>query len=124
MRHLIGAFEQPRVHLDGPLPQIEVVLRKKSGHLLVHLVNTSGVPVSAEFRHTGVVIPTPRKLPFVSPRVLRRLWFSPPDWSFRVVMQTAYGAARFLILASIRSCALRMPCRLWLTFPTLEVVTH
>jgi hypothetical protein len=58
MRQLMGTFEEPRVRLDRALPQIEVVLRKKSSQLLVHLVNTLGAPISSDFRHSGVVPPT------------------------------------------------------------------
>jgi hypothetical protein len=36
-------------------PAIEVVLRKKNGQLLIHLINTEGAPVTSEFRHSGVV---------------------------------------------------------------------
>lgn len=55
VRRMVMPLYAPVVSLDGNYPALEIVLRKKNGQLLVHLINTEGTPVSGEFRHSGVV---------------------------------------------------------------------
>jgi hypothetical protein len=55
MRRLAVGLREPVVQIDGEFPEIEVVLRKKSGAVLVHLVNSAGAAVSGEFRDWGAV---------------------------------------------------------------------
>ena len=43
------------VRMDGDYPALEVVLRKKEGQTLIHLVNSTGAPDTAEYRHSGIV---------------------------------------------------------------------
>ncbi|MFP5210784.1 MAG: hypothetical protein ACLGRW_16010 [Acidobacteriota bacterium] len=54
-RLLLQPLHAPSVSLEGDYPEVEVVLRRKEGQTLVHLINTAGVPVTGQFRHQGVV---------------------------------------------------------------------
>ena len=54
-RRILESLHQPMVLLEGDYPAVELVLRKKKGQMLVHLINTAGTPVTPEFRHTGIV---------------------------------------------------------------------
>lgn len=49
---------EPMVRLDGNYPALEVVLRKKNSQMMIHLINTVGMPDTDEFRDQGVVAPT------------------------------------------------------------------
>jgi hypothetical protein len=53
--NLLKPVYAPMVHLYPENPAIEVVLRKKIGQMLIHLINSEGTPVTSEFRHSGVV---------------------------------------------------------------------
>ena len=55
VRRMLGLLYVPMVNLDGNYPALEIVLRKKNGQMLVHLINSEGAPVTSEFRHSGVV---------------------------------------------------------------------
>jgi len=55
VRGILQPLHAPMVQLDGDYPAVEVVLRKKDGQILIHLINTEGTPVTGEFRHSGVV---------------------------------------------------------------------
>ena len=52
---LLEPLQPPMVRLDPPNPALEIVLRKKEGQILIHLINTEGAPVTGEFRASGVV---------------------------------------------------------------------
>ena len=54
-RLLLQPLYAPMVTLEGDYPEVEVVLRRKDGQTLIHLINTAGVPVTGQFRHQGVV---------------------------------------------------------------------
>jgi hypothetical protein len=43
------------VRMDGDYPALEIVLRRKDGQMLIHLVNSAGAPDTAEYRHSGIV---------------------------------------------------------------------
>ncbi|MGA2050424.1 MAG: hypothetical protein ABSG96_22200 [Terracidiphilus sp.] len=58
VRGMVSSLHAPLVTLEGDYPAVEIVLRKKDGHTLIHFINTEGAPVTSEFRHTGVVPPT------------------------------------------------------------------
>lgn len=58
LRTMIEPLLKPTVSLASPNPAIEVVLRRKDGQTLVHLINTEGAPDSGAFRHSGMVPPT------------------------------------------------------------------
>ena len=55
VRHIMAQLLEPVVRLDGEYPAVEVVLRKKDGYTLIHLINTAGAQVTGEFRHSGIV---------------------------------------------------------------------
>ena len=55
LRHMVESHHQPMVRLEGDHPELEIVLRRKNGQMLVHLINIAGAPVNPAFRHTGVV---------------------------------------------------------------------
>jgi len=57
-RGILEPLHAPMVSLDGDHPAVEIVLRRKSGQTLVHLINTEGAPDTGEFRHSGMVPPT------------------------------------------------------------------
>jgi hypothetical protein len=58
MRSIVEPLHTPIMRLEGDYPAVEIVLRKKDGQTLVHLINASGAPVTAEFRHSGMVTST------------------------------------------------------------------
>jgi hypothetical protein len=53
--NLLEPLRPRMVTLEPENPAIEVVLRRKNGQILIHLINTEGAPVTGEFRHTGIV---------------------------------------------------------------------
>ena len=55
VRPIVEQLHAPIVRLDGDHPALEVVLRKKDGQTLLHLINSAGAPDTSEFRHSGVV---------------------------------------------------------------------
>ena len=55
LRQMLEVLHQPMVRLEGDHPELEIVLRKKNGQMLVHLINVAGAPVTPAFRHTGLV---------------------------------------------------------------------
>ena len=55
LRGMLQLLHLPMVQLDADNPAVEIVLRKKDGQILIHLINTEGTPVTGEFRHSGVV---------------------------------------------------------------------
>jgi hypothetical protein len=55
LRPIAAQIHAPMVRLDGEYPSVEMVLRRKNGQMLVHLINLAGMPDTGEFRHTGVV---------------------------------------------------------------------
>ncbi len=56
--NLLDSLHPRTVTLEPENPAIEVVLRKKNGQTLIHLINAEGAPATGEFRHSGVVPPT------------------------------------------------------------------
>ncbi len=55
VRSLLEPLHSPMVRLTSESQALEVVLRKKDGHTLIHIINTEGAPVTGEFRHSGFV---------------------------------------------------------------------
>ena len=55
---MIEPLLKPMVSLANDNPAIEVVLRRKDGQTLVHLINTEGALDTGTFRHSGMVPPT------------------------------------------------------------------
>jgi hypothetical protein len=55
VRAIVEPLHAPMVRMDGEYPALEVVLRKKDGHLLIHLLNSAGAPDTAEYRHSGII---------------------------------------------------------------------
>jgi len=53
---LIGAHFRPLVRVEAP-PTVEVVLRRKAGKLLVHLLNTTAMQVSGEYSTVDFIPP-------------------------------------------------------------------
>jgi hypothetical protein len=45
----------PMVSLGSDDPALEIVLRRKDGQTLIHVINTEGAPDTGEFRHSGIV---------------------------------------------------------------------
>jgi hypothetical protein len=58
MREMVAPLHAPMVRMDGEYPALEVVLRKKEGQMVIHLVNSAGAPDTAEHRHSGIVPPS------------------------------------------------------------------
>ena len=54
-REILASLHRPMVRLEGDYPEVEVVVRRKNGEMLVHLIHTAGAPVTGAFRHLGVV---------------------------------------------------------------------
>jgi hypothetical protein len=57
-RRILEPLHAPMVSLDRNDPAVEIVLRRKNGQTLIHLINTEGAPDTGEFRHSGMVPPT------------------------------------------------------------------
>jgi hypothetical protein len=58
VRNLAGPLLRPAVSITANLPALEIVLRRKKGDVLLHLINLENAPVTGEFRHPGYVPPT------------------------------------------------------------------
>ena len=58
VRSIVAPLYTPMVTVDGDFPELQIVIRKKDGQILIHLINAAGTPVTTQFRHTGVVPPT------------------------------------------------------------------
>lgn len=77
-RLLLQPLHAPAVTLEGDYPELEVVLRRKDGNMLVHLINTAGVPVTGQFRHQGVVSRTgPLRLRIRLPQMAKSVTLEP-----------------------------------------------
>jgi hypothetical protein len=64
--------------MDGDYPALEVVLRKKDGQTLIHLVNSTGAPDTAEYRHSGIVPSAgPVRLRIRLSRAPAKVWIEP-----------------------------------------------
>jgi hypothetical protein len=74
---LVRRVFEPAVTLDGP-PTVELVLRKKDSHMLVHLLNATAMQVASEYATTDFV-PTagPMKLTLRLARQPRRVSLEP-----------------------------------------------
>jgi hypothetical protein len=55
MREMVAPLHSPMVRMEGEYPVLEVVLRKKEGEMLIHLISPAGAPDTAEHRHGGIV---------------------------------------------------------------------
>jgi hypothetical protein len=55
VRPIVEDLHAPMVRLDGDFPALEIVLRKKDGQTLIHLINSAGAPNISELCHTGIV---------------------------------------------------------------------
>jgi hypothetical protein len=55
VREILKPLPQPAVRLDKDYPALEIVLRKKDGQMLVHLINVEGAFVSDEQTFDGMV---------------------------------------------------------------------
>jgi hypothetical protein len=55
VREMLEPLHAPMVRMDGDYPALEIVLRRKDGQMLIHLVNSAGAPDTVEYRHSGIV---------------------------------------------------------------------
>jgi hypothetical protein len=78
VREILEPLHSPMVRMDGDDPALEVVLRKKDGQLLIHLVNSAGAPDTAEYRHSGIIPSTgPVRLRIRLSRAPSKVWAEP-----------------------------------------------
>jgi hypothetical protein len=55
VRGMIAPLHKAVVRLENDDPAVEVVLRRKDGQTILHLINTAGAPDTGAFRHAGMV---------------------------------------------------------------------
>jgi hypothetical protein len=78
VRAIVEPLHAPMVRMDGEYPALEVVLRKKDGHLLIHLLNSAGAPDTAEYRHSGIIPSSgPVRLRIRLSRAPAKVWIEP-----------------------------------------------
>jgi hypothetical protein len=54
VRRVVARVFQPMVEVSGA-PAVEVVLRRKNGRLMLHLINTAGLTASSDFQSSGYI---------------------------------------------------------------------
>ena len=78
VRLMVEPLHAPMTKLDGDYPALEIVLRKKEGQTLIHLINSAGAPDTAESRHSGIVPSTgPIGLRLRLPQAPSKVWVEP-----------------------------------------------